>query len=133
MAGQARTTGIVLFAHGSSVREANEGVRELARRVRDAGPYPFVREAFLELAPPDLGAALAEAARAGVTRVVVIPYFLTLGIHLRRDLPRLVAIHGEKHPELEIEVGPSLEGHPQMPAIILGRVQEALGELKAAR
>ena len=34
MSPQDATTGVVLFAHGSSVREANDGVRELARQVR---------------------------------------------------------------------------------------------------
>ena len=133
MAAQETSIGIVLFAHGSSVEEANEGVRELARQVRSTGPYAFVREAFLEMAQPDLGAALAEAAQAGLERVVIIPSFLTLGIPLRRDLPRLVEAHRPEHPALRVEVGSSLEGHPEMPAIILGRVRETLGELKAAR
>ena len=133
MSAQDATTGVVLFAHGSSVREANDGVRELARQVRDCGPYAFVREAFLESAQPDLGAALAEASQSGLKRVIIIPFFLTLGIHLRRDLPRLVEIYKQKHPGLEVQVGPSLEGHPEMPSIILGRVRETLGEIKAAR
>jgi sirohydrochlorin ferrochelatase len=127
------TTGIVLFAHGSSVQEANDGVRELARQVRDAGPYAFVREAFLESAQPDLGAALAEAAQSELKRVIIIPFFLTMGIHLRRDLPRLVEVHRERYPGLEVQVGSSLEGLPEMPSILLGRVREALGEIKAAR
>ena len=133
MAAQDKKTGSVLFAHGSSVEGANDSVRKLARQIRGSGPYVFVREAFLELARPDLGAALAEAAAAGLERVVIIPFFLTLGIHLRRDLPRLIELHKSKHPGLEVEVGQSLEGHPQMPSIILGRVREALGELEAAR
>jgi sirohydrochlorin ferrochelatase len=56
----------------------------------------------------------------------VIPYFLTEGLHLRRDLPALVAAAKAKHPNFEIVVGQSLEGHPQMPSIILSRVQEVL-------
>jgi len=53
------TTGIVLFAHGSGVEEAKQGVRDLAQRVRDAGPGGFVCAAFLKLAQPDLIAAAA--------------------------------------------------------------------------
>ncbi len=47
-------TAILLFAHGSRVEEANLSVRELAREVERQGPYTYVREAFLELAAPDL-------------------------------------------------------------------------------
>ncbi len=119
-------TGILLFAHGSRVEEANQGVHALARQVQAAGPYSYVRAAFLELAQPDLGSAIAEAVEAGIRRVIVIPYFLTMGIHLRRDLPGLVEPLKKKYPDLEIQVGPSLEGHPLMPSLILGRVREAL-------
>jgi|ERR1035438_713355 sirohydrochlorin ferrochelatase len=126
------TIGILLFAHGSPVEEANRGVHNLAQKIEAAGPYRYVRAAFLDCAQPDLPAAVATAAEAGMRRVVVIPYFLTMGLHLHRDLPRLVATAKEKYPEFEIAVGQSLEGHPLMPSIILGRVQEALGDRGAS-
>jgi sirohydrochlorin ferrochelatase len=117
-------TAIVLFAHGSRVEEANAGVRELAREVEGRGPYAYVRAAFLELAAPNLAAAVREAAVAGFNRIVVIPYFLTLGLHLRRDLPSLVRAEKEEFPELEIVVGQPLEGHPLMASIILERIED---------
>lgn len=120
--------GVVLFAHGSSVAEANQGVRELAERVVAAGPFRFVRAAFLEQAQPDLAAAVAEAAQAGIRQVIVIPYFLTEGLHLRRDLPSLISQARTGFPGLEIRVGLSLEGHPLMASIIVGRVRETLGQ-----
>ena len=125
-------TGIILFAHGSPVEEANRGVHELAQRIEAAGPYRYVRAAFLDCAEPDLPAAVMEAAVAGLGRVVVVPYFLTMGLHLHRDLPRLVAQAKEKYPAFEIVVGQSLEGHPLMPSIILGRVREVLEGPKAS-
>ncbi|HLY59409.1 MAG TPA: CbiX/SirB N-terminal domain-containing protein [Terriglobia bacterium] len=128
MTTESAATGIILFGHGSKVEAANQGVRDLARRVQEAGPFHHVRAAFLELAQPDLNAAVAEAAEAGLQRVVVIPYFLTEGIHLRRDLPNLIAPLKQRFPRLAIDVGQSLEGHPLMASIILGRVQEVMGE-----
>jgi len=126
MAGETDGVGVVLFAHGSSVEAANRGVRELAERVVAAGPFRFVRAAFLEQAQPDLGAAVAEANQAGLRQVIVIPYFLTQGLHLRRDLPRLVSAERVKFPGLDIRVGQSLEDHPLMASIIVGRVRETL-------
>ncbi len=120
-------TAIVLFAHGSRVEEANAGVRDLAREVERKGPYGYVRAAFLELALPDLATAIHEAAEAGFRRVVVIPYFLMLGLHLRRDLPALVHAEKQQFPDLEIVVGQPLEGHPLMTAIILERIKDATG------
>jgi sirohydrochlorin ferrochelatase len=119
-------TGILLFAHGSPVEEANRGVRDLAAKVEAVGPYQYVRAAFLEGGEPDLVSGIKQASTAGLSRLIVLPYFLTVGLHLRRDLPKLVAAAREKCPALEISIGQSLEGHPLMPSIILGRVQEAV-------
>jgi sirohydrochlorin ferrochelatase len=126
-----QATGIILFAHGSRVEEANQSVHQLAQKVEEVGPYAYVRAAFLELGHPDLPKAIREAADAGLRRVIVVPYFLTMGIHLRRDLPKLVQAAKQNHPDFELEVGHSLEGHPLMPALILSRVQEALDGSKA--
>jgi len=123
---------MILFAHGSSVEEANRGVHDLASRIRALGPYSFVRAAFLECAHPDLGEAIAEAVQTGLARVVVVPFFLTMGIHLRRDLPSLIALQKRKHPQLAIEVSQSLEGHPLLSSIILERVEQALQASEAS-
>jgi sirohydrochlorin ferrochelatase len=130
MAAEIASTCIVLFGHGSRVEDANQGVRDLARQVQEAGPYRHVRAAFLELGQPDLPAAVAEAAGGGMQCVIVIPYFLTVGTHLQRDLPNLIAPLKQKYPQIAIEVGQSLEGHPLMASIILGRVQEVMRQVK---
>jgi len=119
---------VVLFAHGSAVEEANQGVRDLAGRIQASGSYSCVQAAFLGPGRPDLGAAIAEAVKAGYRRIVVLPYFLTLGIHLRRDLPKLVAAERQKHPQVMIQVGRSLEDHPEMASLVLGRIQEVIEE-----
>jgi len=119
-------TGILLFAHGSPVEEANRGVHDLAEKVAAAGPYSYVRAVFLDGGQPDLLTGVTQAAEAGLERLIIIPYFLTVGLHLRRDLPKLVAAAQEKRPNIEIAVGQSLECHPLMPSIILSRIQEVL-------
>ena len=114
-------TGLILFAHGSSVEGANRSVRNLASEVRSNGPYEYVEAAFLEMAQPDLAAAVDRATAAGLERVIVVPYFLTMGVHLSEDLPKLVAAQKQRHPKLEIAVADPLDGHPQMASLILER------------
>ncbi|HET7215493.1 MAG TPA: CbiX/SirB N-terminal domain-containing protein [Terriglobia bacterium] len=118
---------IILFAHGSAVEAANQGVRDLAARIQSQSSYAHVRASFLGPGQPELGPAVAEAVGAGFHRIVVIPYFLTEGKHLRLDLPRLVAAEKRKCPELEIQVGRSLEDHPEMAALVLSRIREITG------
>jgi sirohydrochlorin ferrochelatase len=117
-------TGYVVFAHGSSVESANEAVRSVALDMARRGKLDHVAAAFLEGGRPDLKTAVRElAARRGIERVVVVPYFLTLGLHLQRDLPRLVEEARRANPGLEIEVTAPLDGHPAMAEALVDRAR----------
>ncbi len=116
-------TALIVFAHGSRVESANEAVREVCRAMADGSGQP-VQAAFLELGTPDLASAVEAAADGGAQRVVIIPYFLTLGLHLKRDLPELVRQAEARHPGLRIDVTPPLDGHPSMVGILLDRAAE---------
>ena len=113
-------TAFVIFAHGSRVESANEAVRAVAARLASAGGH-LVQPAFLECGQPDLAGAVDLVAARGASRVIVIPYFLTLGTHLQRDLPLLVQGAAEGHPALEIEVTAPLDGHPGLLQALLDR------------
>ena len=123
------STAIIVFAHGSAVPEANGEVVRLAEEVARRAQCP-ARAAFLELAQPDLAAAVAEAVAAGARRIVVVPYFLTMGVHVRRDLPRLIAEQQARFPGVELRAGQSLEGYPGMADALLDRAREALPEFE---
>jgi sirohydrochlorin ferrochelatase len=121
------SAGIVVFAHGSRVEAANEAVRAAARELARAGGFERVETAFLELGEPDLPGAVDRLARAGVRSVLVLPYFLTLGLHLERDLPRIVGRIQRAHKDLDIRVAPPLEGHPALVEILLDRIRAQAG------
>jgi sirohydrochlorin ferrochelatase len=115
------TTGIIVFAHGSRIEPANQSVRAIAADLAQAGNFAHVETAFLELGQPPLDGAVTKLLSQGVSRILVLPYFLTLGMHLERDLPRLVAGVAQAHPGLEISVSPPLDGHPALLQVLLDR------------
>jgi sirohydrochlorin ferrochelatase len=122
--------GIIIFAHGSRVESANEAVRMVAAALgRSAGPDRSadarVAPAFLELGEPDLETAASQLVDLGVTRLVIVPYFLTLGIHMERDLPRIVERISMAHKGLDIRIAPPLDGHPALLQVLKDRVREA--------
>jgi sirohydrochlorin cobaltochelatase len=88
-----------------------------------------VETAFLE-ARPNLAEAVARLADSGVRRILVVPYFLTLGIHLQRDLPAIVEQLSHANKNVEIRVTPPLDGHPALVQVLLDRAQAALAEWK---
>ncbi|HLJ17679.1 MAG TPA: CbiX/SirB N-terminal domain-containing protein [Bryobacteraceae bacterium] len=121
-------TGYIVFAHGSPIEAANEAVRAVTAEFARSGGYLLVEPAFLEQAQPDLPAAAARLAASGAKRIVVIPYFLTLGLHLQRDLPRIVQSIAGLYPELQIEVTPPLDGHRGLLEVLLDRAGAAAAD-----
>ena len=67
--------------------------------------------------PPRLDTPWRTLVRAGAQEILVLPYFLTLGIHLQRDLPKLVE---KLAPRLRrpVRVAPPLDGHPALGHIL---------------
>jgi sirohydrochlorin ferrochelatase len=119
-------TGIALFAHGSSVESANEAVRAVAADFAERGGYALVEPAFLELGKPDLPGAVERLISRGATRIVVVPYFLTLGIHLQRDLPGIIRGIQSIHTTVRIEVAMPLDGHPALIDALLDRTAKIM-------
>lgn len=121
-------TGIAVFAHGSSVESANEAVRIVAKRIASDSEFPLQVTCFLDGGKPDLPTAVEELLSQGATRVLIVPYFLTTGLHLKRDLPDLIRQIRDVHPTLPIEVTPPLDGHPALGEILLDRARQ--GEMQ---
>jgi sirohydrochlorin ferrochelatase len=113
--------GIVVFGHGSSVASANEAVRANAARAAAEGAWDLYETAFLEAAPR-LDEAVRKLVGAGAEEILVLPYFLTLGIHLQRDLPRLVDDLAREFGVL-IRVAEPLDGHPELSRILVERAR----------
>lgn len=118
-------TGFIVFAHGSRIETANQAVRDIAARMA-ASRGEVVEAAFLELGQPDLSGATARLVARGASRIIVIPYFLTLGTHMQRDLPRLAENASRQNGNVEMHVTSPLDGHPALLEALLDRASEAL-------
>ena len=119
-------TGIIVFAHGSRIEAANEAVRSAAGVLARSGGFPLVEAAFLELGRPSLEEAADLLVERGIERLVILPYFLTPGLHLERDLPVLVKNIINRHSSLDVVVTPSLDGHPGLVEVLADRLRSAL-------
>ena len=117
------TTGIIVFAHGSRIEPANEAVRKAAAELARTGEHAHVEAAFLELGRPDIEEAADLLIACGVNRLVIVPYFLTPGMHLERDLPVLVDRISQKNRNIQVLVTESLDGHPGLVQILADRVR----------
>ena len=120
------TDALIVFAHGSRVPEANQAVEDLAQAAAEHAGFDRWRAAFLELAHPDLKTAVKQLEAEGARRIVVMPYFLVMGIHLRDDLPVLLAEAERECPGVEVRASDQLGGHPELARIVADRASAAL-------
>jgi sirohydrochlorin cobaltochelatase len=91
--------GIILFGHGSREPEWAQPLQSIAHEL--SGQF-VVELAYLERMKPTLDEAVDSAVAKGAVRVRIVPVFLGVGGHLKKDLPRLVEAARARHPGLEI-------------------------------
>lgn len=125
-------TAFVVLAHGSSLAEANNAIRQVAARM-EAACGCATEAAFLDPVHPNLNEAAGVLVARGATEIFVLPYFLAPGIHLTRDLPRIIADVSRIHSGVRIEATPPLDGHPALLDILLDRAREAVSGRGAGR
>jgi sirohydrochlorin ferrochelatase len=124
---RAGPTAVLLIAHGSRHAPANEDLHGLTERIAARGDYPIVESAFLELAEPDIAAGGDRCVEQGAGRVLLIPYFLSEGMHLTRDLADARDALGRRHPDVEFRLGPPLGPDPLLDQLILERIRQTQG------
>ena len=104
----AKSSALVLFAHGARDAQWSDPFRAIRRAVVAARPDLTVELAFLELMQPPLDECIAQLVESGHNRITVAPLFLAQGGHLKKDLPRLLRELGAQHPAAKINVLPPI-------------------------
>ncbi len=89
---------VILLAHGARDPSWATPFEAVVERVRERAPEAVVRLAFLELMAPTLEEAGAGLAALGCTRIAVVPAFLGMGGHVRRDVPAQLDRLRQAHP-----------------------------------
>lgn len=82
------TTRILLLAHGSSDPRWCQTFETLAAPT--LAMLPQSRVAYMELADPSLEAEVEKAVAEGINDIRVVPLFLAVGRHLRKDVPAML-------------------------------------------
>ena len=125
---------VILIGHGSratgadddmervaeALRSANGGIVELCRMGGRGAPFAEVFETCV---------------RRGATEIIVIPYFLHFGVHLRLDIPEMLREAVAKHPEIRLVLGKHLGYDDALAALVQKRLAESeeLCDIRALR
>ena len=116
-------TALLLIAHGSRQEEANADLLYVADGLRARG-WPIVEASFLELAEPGIAESGARCIEQGAERVILVPYFLSAGVHVRRDLCAARAKLAERFADVDFRLAEPLGQHPLLLDVVAERVRQ---------
>lgn len=111
---------LVIAAHGTRLPEGVEACHQLVARVRGMLGDAPVSEAYVELAAPPIGEAVASALQTSES-VVVVPLMLGRGGHVREDIPEGIA-EGRAASGGEVLYGEHLGPDPRLRRAVRQRI-----------
>jgi sirohydrochlorin ferrochelatase len=119
-------TALLLIAHGSRQEEANADLRDVVSQMRKRGEFAIVEGAFLELAEPTIEEGGSRCVDRGAKRVIMLPFFLSAGVHVREDLTAIRQKLTDKFPGVEFRLADPLGPHPFLLEIVAERARQAI-------
>jgi sirohydrochlorin ferrochelatase len=121
-----RKTGVLIFTHGSRLKEGNEIMVKLVDHVRRRLGYDLIEPCFMELGKPLIPVAIKTLIRRGATHIFGYAFFLVPGSHLREDIPFIFEQTLKKYPSVTFEISPPMMSDPMMIDFVAKHIESAL-------
>ncbi|MBL7031890.1 MAG: CbiX/SirB N-terminal domain-containing protein [Nitrospira sp.] len=119
---------IIIVGHGSLEKEAGNiefVVEHLHGMIHGKCKDKCVRIAYLQFLDPDLRAAIKAAVKDGAKKIIVHPYFLSGGVHVSKNIPKIIKESGALYPDVEFVCTGHLGAHDKLVEVVLERIKEA--------
>ena len=116
---------VILLGHGSRVPGAGQDMEKLAQILKKKYTLDMVKSCHLSRLGPHFPETLSECVAQGANEVIVIPYFLNMGIHVRLDIPEMIQAEAKKYPDVKIIYGKHLGYDDSLADIIYKRIEES--------
>ena len=117
---------VVLLGHGSRVPMAGRAMERVAARLRELGTFALVEVCHMSMQEPTLADALEQCSKAGASKVVVVPYFLHEGAHIREDIPGMLREKAAEYPDMTLILGKCLGYDESLVDLVERRAMESL-------
>jgi precorrin-8X/cobalt-precorrin-8 methylmutase len=119
---------IILIGHGSPKKDANRLgiIADMLHRTLHPGcTGECVTVAYMEFAEPSIPEALDGEARRGAKRIIVHPFFLNAGVHVTKDIPKMISEAESRHPGVEFVYTEPLGVHEKLVQVVVERIHGA--------
>ena len=117
---------IIILGHGSRVPDASKDMECVAAGLKSKYQHALVEVCHMSQLGPHFPEAFEKCVRQGATEVLVLPYFLHMGQHLRADIPRILREKAAEFPNVKLVLGKNLGFDPLLVDLMEKRIGESL-------
>lgn len=115
--------GIIIIGHGSRASEAKEIFFQVVDGLKEKLNTPNVEGCFMELSEPSIDKTVEKMYGKGVRDFTVLPYFLFPGIHIQKDIPKILGECKEKYSDISIKLAEPIGYHE----LLIDMLKERIG------
>lgn len=116
---------VILIGHGSRAAGADDAMERIAAELRRGRNGEAIAVCRMGGRGTPFAEVFARCVREGATEVVVMPYFLHFGVHLREDIPGMLREAAAGHPGVRLVLGRHLGYDASLVALVARRLAES--------
>ncbi|HEY5585645.1 MAG TPA: CbiX/SirB N-terminal domain-containing protein [Ruminiclostridium sp.] len=117
---------ILILAHGSREKSTLDTLEKITQMTKAQLSDVMIETAYMEFCEINLGKGLDILVNKGAKEIVVVPYFLFEGIHIRGDVPGEINEYIKDHPGITVTMGKTLGADARLADVLADRIREAL-------
>ena len=116
---------LLIVGHGSKSADAVKAFDQIINVVREKSKFDHVAGAHMELSKPSIDEVVDNLAIEKSKQIIVAPYFLYEGMHIKKDIPEIIEKMSKKYPDIDFKMARPIGFEPVLADIILKRAEEA--------
>jgi sirohydrochlorin cobaltochelatase len=121
-----RKTGVLVFTHGSRLKEGNEIMVQIVEQLRQRLGCELIEPCFMELGKPLIPVAIKRLIARGCNHIFGYAFFLVPGSHLQQDIPFIFEQTLKKYPGVTYELSPPMMSDPMMVDFVAKHIEQVL-------
>jgi len=115
--------GILVLAHGSREKSTEETLQQVVKYLREIFNEEVIETAYLQFSNVNLHTGFENLKTKGVDDIVVIPYFLFEGVHIKEDIPKEIDHYLKENMDVKITMGKTLGADKRLAEILADRIR----------
>jgi len=116
---------LMVVGPGAFESEANAGIAKMTRMIWEGLGFAWAEVSYADTAFPNVAKGLETAMRLDYQHIVILPYLLSAGAHLEK-INAAVSSARAQYPNLKFTQADPLGAHPEVIAVLIERIAEAL-------